>query len=205
MDASTTLVAAIFSTREAAHAATTQLHDAGLTQTWTGVTHTHDVELAHDALADAQGGDRGYVPDAVVGSTIVGAVTTDAAVHDLTDVKPELDRELVVEDEDDSLLDRIGRFFSGTGDLSLHDALIQHGVGAEDAQRIEDELVADDVILLVNDVKDDTAVRTIVEGAGGRMLVDVRASEAARGSYLDAATIREDVFMERQARLRSPR
>ena len=189
-------LAAIFSTRDAAHAAAEKLHDAGMTETWIGVTHAHDVALDAEALSDARGGNRGYVPDAAVGSTLTGAMMTDAAVHDLAG-SGETTTELVVEDESDSLLDKMGRFFSGTGDLSLYDALIEHGVSEADAHRLESAVVADDAILLVDAAATDTTVQAIVEDAGGRLLTGMTPGGVSRTRTLGGDALREDRFVER--------
>ena len=198
-DATQTL-AAIFSTREAAHAASEQLHDAGFHETWIGVTHEHDVHLEHAALDDARGGGRGYVPDAAVGSTLTGAMELDAAVNDLAGLE---NREMVVEDESDSLIDKIGRFFSGAGDMSLHEALVQHGISETDAQRLEDQIVANDAILLVNAGVGDAKIQALVEGAGGRLLTDMTASVGHAHTF-KTETPADDLFVERPSSVSRP-
>ncbi len=199
-------LAAIFSSREAAHAAVAKLHEADIHETWIGVTHAHDVQLDEEVLDDARGGDRAYVPDAAVGSTLTGAMMTDAAVHDLT-ATGETVQEIRVEDDDDSLLDKIGRFFSGSTELSLYDALVDHGLSEIDALRLETEIVPEDAILLVHLASDgvlfadtaavDAKVLAIVESCGGRLLTGLTASPTARARAYDFATIAEDLFVER--------
>lgn len=195
-------LAAIFSTREAAHAASEQLHDAGFHETWIGVTHEQDVQLERSALEDARGGDRGYVPDAAVGSTLTGAMELDAAVHNLTESGTE-NREMVVEDESDSLIDKIGRFFNGTGDISLHEALVQHGISQTDAQRLEDQIVPNDAILLVNAGVGDAKIQALVEGAGGRLLTDMTAPLGHTHTFR-AETLSDDLFIERPPSVSRP-
>ena len=197
---------AIFSSREAAHATVAKLHEADIHDTWIGVTHAHDAALDEEVLEDARGGNRAYVPDAAVGSTLTGAMMTDAAVHDLT-TSGKAVQEIRVEDDDDSLLDKIGRFFSGTTELSLYDALVDHGLSEIDARRLETEIVPEDVILLIHlseggvlfadTAAVDAKVLAIVESAGGRLLTGLTASPLARARPHDFATIAEDMFVER--------
>ena len=200
-------LAAIFSSRDAAHAAVAKLHEADIHDTWIGVTHAHDVRLDEEVFDDARGGDRAYVPDAAVGSTLTGAMMTDAAVHDLT-TSGETLAEIRVEDDDDSLLDKIGRFFSGTTELSLYDALVDHGLSETDARRLEHEIVAEDAILIIHPAEEgvlfadtaaaDTKVLAIVDSTGGRLLTGLTASALSRARAHDFATIAEDLFVERQ-------
>jgi len=199
-------LAATFSSRDAAHAAVAKLHAADIHDTWIGVTHAYDAGLDEEVLEDARGGDRAYVPDAAVGSTLTGAMMTDAAVHDLTTSGAAV-QEVRVEDDDNSLLEKIGRFFSGTTDLSLYDALVNHGLSDIDARRLETTIVPENAILIVHLPKDgvlfadtaaaDAKVLEIVEAANGCLLTGLTARPSARAREHDFATIAEDLFVER--------
>jgi hypothetical protein len=73
--------------------------------------------------------------------------------------------------ENESIGAKVGRFFTGEMDgASLTQTLTRHGVSETEAQRIEDQLEPEDVILTVNGSNHPELAARIVEDCGGDIL-----------------------------------
>lgn len=76
-----------------------------------------------------------------------------------------------VESDGDSIMDRIGRFFSGDSDTkSLYDELVRHGVAASEARRIEGSLMTNSAILTVDGHNHPELAAQLIEENGGHVL-----------------------------------
>jgi uncharacterized protein (TIGR02271 family) len=90
-----------------------------------------------------------------------------------------LSGETHVDDVDDSIGAKIGRFFSGdSGDRSLYDSLIRHGVADREARRIDSSLEPNSVILTVDGSNHPEYAVELIESAGGHVLAGEAFSSA---------------------------
>ncbi len=77
----------------------------------------------------------------------------------------------VTSDGGDSLGDKIGRFFSGaSGDRTLYDELVRHGVASSEARRIDGSLAPNSAILTVDGHNHPELAATLIEQNGGHIL-----------------------------------
>ncbi len=77
----------------------------------------------------------------------------------------------VTSDDGDSLGDKIGRFFSGaSGDRTLYDELVRHGVASSEARRIDGSLAPNSAILTVDGHNHPELAATLIEQNGGHIL-----------------------------------
>lgn len=153
---------ALFGDGDSARQAARGLHDEGFHDIWLGVTHA-----ATSAAAPLGMG---------------GSTASTAPVPAGNDV--------VVEPIDESLGDKIGRFFSGESQArSLYDELRRHGVDAEQARRIEDQIPAETAVLTVDGANHPEAAATILERSGGH-LVAGEGFESTASSDADRESLR---------------
>lgn len=77
----------------------------------------------------------------------------------------------VTSDGGDSLGDKIGRFFSGeSGERTLYDELVRHGVAASEARRIDGSLAPSSAILTVDGHNHPELAASLIEQNGGHIL-----------------------------------
>ncbi len=94
----------------------------------------------------------------------------------------------VSSDDGDSLGAKIGRFFSGeSGDRTLYDELVRHGVAASEARRIDGSLASSSAILTVDGHNHPELAAQLIEQAGGHVLAGEAFGGTTTGAY-DAAT-----------------
>ncbi len=95
----------------------------------------------------------------------------------------------VTSDEGDSLGAKIGRFFSGeSGERTLYDELVRHGVAATEARRIDGSLAPNSAILTVDGHNHPELAAQIVESNGGHVLAgEAFGSGTATGALAGAA------------------
>jgi uncharacterized protein (TIGR02271 family) len=90
----------------------------------------------------------------------------------------------VASDAGDTLGDKIGRFFSGeSGDRTLYDELVRHGVAAGEARRIDGTLAPNSAILTVDGHNHPELAASLIERNGGHIL----AGESFGTSYAGTA------------------
>jgi hypothetical protein len=134
---------AVFGDRETAHAAAHELHDEGFRRTWLGVTRQAQP-------ASSTSDNDPPMPGTMSGTT---RTTVESA------------------EGDDSVMEKIGRFFTGeSGEKSLYEELVRHGVAPSEAQRIEASLPPDTAILTVDGHNHPELAAEIIERAGGPLL-----------------------------------
>jgi uncharacterized protein (TIGR02271 family) len=92
----------------------------------------------------------------------------------------------VTSDGGDSLGDKIGRFFSGaSGDRTLYDELVRHGVASSEARRIDGSLAPNSAILTVDGHNHPELAATLIEQNGGHILAG---ESFGTGSYATDTT-----------------
>ncbi len=93
----------------------------------------------------------------------------------------------VASDGGDSLGDKIGRFFSGeSGDRTLYDELVRHGVAASEARRIDGSLAPSSAILTVDGHNHPELAASLIEQNGGHILAGE--SFGTTSGYASSAT-----------------
>jgi uncharacterized protein (TIGR02271 family) len=96
------------------------------------------------------------------------------------DADADITSRMTIEDSDDSIGAKIGRFFSGESSGSgLYDALVRHGVTAREAQRIDGSLAPNSTILTVDGSNHPELAARIIEMGGGHILAGEAFDDAA--------------------------
>jgi uncharacterized protein (TIGR02271 family) len=97
-----------------------------------------------------------------------------------------------VKPEDETLGEKIGRFFSGeSGERTLYDELVRHGVAEVEAQRIDRSLEPNTAILTVDGANHPELAAQIIEETGGHILAGESFAGDAAGGATTSATAAE--------------
>jgi uncharacterized protein (TIGR02271 family) len=97
----------------------------------------------------------------------------------------------VVESSDESLGEKIGRFFTGDeAQRSLYDELTRHGVASTEALRIEDQIPAESAVLTVDGANHPEAAAATIEQCGGHVI--------AGEGFIDDESLFADSTVERR-------
>lgn len=160
-------VAAAFADRETAHDVVHQLHDEGFRETWIGITRRDDAGGYASSNADLRPSDYAAPADSVAPEDYRAAndnsLQQDDGSRFATTATATSADETRVESDNWFM-----RFF-GEGDVSLHDALVRHGVSEADA-RAAGPLPAHSAILTVNGSNHPELAAQIMSRAGGQLI-----------------------------------
>lgn len=95
----------------------------------------------------------------------------------------------VTSDGGDTLGEKIGRFFSGeSGERTLYDELVRHGVAASEARRIDGSLAPSSAILTVDGHNHPELAATLIERSGGHILAGESFGTGTTGGYAGSTT-----------------